>query len=309
VNVSEAFRRTITTRGYELDTTRSVAIPVVMNYLEHLRWEVMQEPELGLTASLERGHFFVVGQQDVELVRRVGMGVPLEVSLAMRKVGRSRVVVDHTIRRVDRDKDTMVAHAQVTGMWMGPNRRLARVPDALREIGRRHEEVARVEVEPLQASGFPTREEAPSFIDRPEVTHRTRGLDHLRLPELTAEIPSSRHVYRHRLVVRPSDLDIFEHVNASTYLQFFEDARHLAGSSGELTWSDGKDRDVDPCKLALTPHARASVSYHREALLGDSLEVVCWLEEDEAEHIADRFQFLLLRGDEAPLCRGSVEVD
>ena len=300
------FRRPVVTRGYELDTTRTISIPVIMNYLEHLRWEVMQEPELGLDAALAEGHFFVVGQQDIELIRRVGMGVPLELALVMRKVGRSRVVVEHSIRRADRDVDNLVAHARVVGMWMGPSRRLARVPDSLREVGRRHEGIGRVVLDEVRTSGFPTREEAPSFIDRPEVTHQPRGIDVLKLPEF--ELPLEADVYRHRLTVRPSDLDLFEHVNASTYLKFFEDARTLAGLEERSPWGAAQIGGLFRRQLARAPHVRASVSYHREALLQDALEVVMWLE-SSADDGRNRFQFLLCRGDEQPLCRATVEID
>lgn len=306
------FVRAVSTRGYELDTTRSVSIPIIMNYLEHLRWEVMQEPSLGLKEALDEGHFFVVGQQDVELVRRVGMGVPLDVSLVMRKVGRSRAVVEHAIHRSDRPRDdkSLVAHAEVTGMWLGPNRRLARLPEGIREVGRAHAELPAVLLESVHASGIPSPEEAPSFIERPEVTHRSRGLGHIALPELTAELPAHGQVFRHQLVVRPSDLDIFNHVNASKYLRFFEDARHLAGVRKAIEWAhpptDSAHDDADVC--ALKPHVRASVSYHQEAVLGDTLDVVGWALPSDATTPV-RFQFVLLRGDEAPLCRGLIELD
>ncbi len=237
-----AFEIALRTRGYETDASTTIPIAVIFNYLEHLRWEWMHYEPLGLRSSLDAGHFFVVRDQAVEVLSAVGMRTDLRARGIVETVGRSLVHVRHELLHPNGDP---VAVARVSGLWLSPERRLVRVPDKLREY-------ATSQVDALAAAP------APPTIAPPE-----------------GDAPA--HAHCHTITVRPSDLDRFDHVNAATYLRFFEDAA-LAASS------EPRPRPM-----------RAAIRYEREALAGDALRAKTWRHEDG-------YAFLLCRGDDV-LCR------
>ena len=272
--------RTFRTRGYECDATRTVPLPVVFSYLEHVRWEWIQLPELGLAPLLHQGYFFVVQRQTAEIVRRVGMSTDIQVRGAFKRVGRSQAIVRQVVIR--KSDGALLVDAQVVGCWLGPNRKLARIPNETREVGGRDNVDELVcarahEVEPA-VGGVEA-----SLIAPPEIVYQPLGLD-LPLPKVIPE-----DAIESRVVVRPSDLDIFDHVNASNWLRLVDDARVLAARSGHLS------------PLALNPSRRAAIDHPREACLGDELTIHTW--PVDATHFA---AMITLQGD--IVCRASVTV-
>lgn len=92
-------------------------------------------------------------------------------------------------------------------------------------------------------------------------------------PKLEPADPSRSYVRRFR--VRPSDLDLFRHVNQSRYVDFLDDARHFAQHEGhEAGFS--------------TPVGLASVSYESELKLGQEVEALIELREDGARRFGIR---------------------
>jgi acyl-CoA thioesterase FadM len=228
-----------------------------LNFLEWLRWEFIQDPETGLADGLSTGHFPVVRSQRFELLQRIGMGVQLGLWARVLKVGRSTVTLEHHV--IDKKTESLVAYAIVEGLWLGPSRRLVRIPDPFRELAQVH-----LETPPLQTTLAPPAEpqgEGPLIHTAPEPwIFPQRGLD-LALTERASQ------AFTWELQVRPSDIDIFSHMNAATYVDTFEDAlyqAHKAGAFGDRL----KDRPG--------PVQRLVIRYEREALLGDLLEVSCW---------------------------------
>jgi acyl-CoA thioesterase FadM len=226
----------VSTRGYECDDTGCVTVARMFSYCEHQRWETMREPALGLLEAVHAGHFFVVLEQQLERIESFGMSVPLRIEMTLEQVGRSAVWVRHALRR--ETDGALLAVARVRGGWIGPNRRLARVPDALREAAARTTKQAwDAPMGPSATGGT-----AGSWFDPP--TRRRAPLGLLEVPDT---VPETVHAQRR---VKPGDADIFSHVNAATYLRFFEDAI----SPGKTTW-------------------RASLRYKRESKPGDVLAI------------------------------------
>ncbi|MCA9571208.1 MAG: acyl-[acyl-carrier-protein] thioesterase [Myxococcales bacterium] len=260
------FARTNVIRGYEVDASRTTPLPVVFSFLEQLRWEWMTDPAWGLQDGLHDGYFFVVRRQVLELVERPRFGDALHITGTIETVGRSQIVVRHRLSVDGRP----VGHARVTGVWLGPNRRLARLPDTARELGR----LQAAQDGPFGELPHPGPAEAdasPSFIAAPRQLFAPRGLD--LEPDYTFEAEGSRE-----LVVRPSDCDVFEHVNASSCLQFCDEVRKLEGLGGLTN--------------------RAGIDYRNEALAGDRLAV-------DWRRSGDGLVFRIRRGDEA-LCAAVV---
>ena len=272
--------QTLTTRGYETDTQALVPIHVVLSYLEHLRWGFIQSEEAALKDELARGYFPVVASQSVELVQRIGMDVPLELTARLEEVGRSQVVLRHAI--IDRRDRSLVAELRVRGLWLGPTRRLARIPDALRALAARHAEEAGPEFQ-LKTPTPHYPDEGPLVHTAPRVVvHAREGLD-----MGTFEDPPTP-TYRHTLTVRPRELDIFSHVNAATYPRYCHDARVLAHRAGAIP------------DAANGPFRKLAIVYDREAILDDELAIDVAPSTDD-----DRGLWYTIRRakDETVLCR------
>lgn len=278
--------RRIRSRGYECDGTRTVSLPVFLSYLESLRWEWIQTDELGLVPLLHTGHFFVVQKQIVEIVRRVGMSVDLVLRGSLEHVGRCQARVHHEVVRAS--DGALVAHAQVTGCWLGPARRLVRLPDSIREACRSDLNGGYLPIDPAHETPLPPLDEedaneALSFITPPAQRYESLGLG-ASLPE-APEGPFAEHV----LTVKPRDLDIFDHVNASHWLRFADDARILGSRNGDLNPAGG------------LPTRRVAIHHPREAVAGDELRVRTWPRGDHA------FDTLITLND-ALVCRATVDV-
>jgi|GEM_PF-1353737 len=302
------FESELVTRGTEIDTAATVGMPVFMRYFEHLRWRLMAEEVLGLRPLIDRGHFYVVRSQTLELRQRVGQEVRMHVRTRIMSVGRSTTQVLHEARDVH--DGSLIARARVVGAWLGPDRRLARLPDAFREAGAAQRAHHVAEVAALlpdahdESLGDPARDEparivavrggqASSFIDPPRVVFGP-----LSLAVDAPSAPPTRIAFEHFITVPPRDLDVFSHLNAATWLTYADDARHFAAAHGAL------DADVasgytnrvavfygreasrqDPLRVALAPVGGALGETHALGAWfyrGDEAEPVCTLRVDLA---------------------------
>lgn len=251
------FEVRLETRGYEIDTTATVPMAIIFRYCEHARWTMMRDPRLGIADLVHDGHFFVVREQIFEIVRRVGQGVPLVLRTWFQSAGRSTASVVHELLRPA--DGALVAHASVTGVWIGPSRRMVRLPDTFRELARAQAGAIPADVRTAVADRPPSHGRPASFFDPPEVVHGARGLD-LRPPE---ELDEGAVVYRHEVVVPRRELDVFSHVNAATWLTYCDDARAAAADAGALPAALG----------ALGYNVRTAILYRHEAVAGDRLVV------------------------------------
>jgi acyl-CoA thioester hydrolase len=97
------------------------------------------------------------------------------------------------------------------------------------------------------------------------------------------------------LSVRPSDLDLLQHVNQAQYADYLDDARFLAAEAGVY----------GPRKSARYPIRRLAIDYRREARVGDALSVATW--PIPLHPLAYGFE-LTRSGEEEPIARARVEV-
>lgn len=251
----------LTTRGYEADPTRRVPLPMVFQYLEHLRWRSIIDPDSGLAPFVDRGYFFVVHKQSLVLRRGFGQDTDIRAFLWATKVGRSSIELRHEIRRLS--DDVVLAEAEVTGLWLGPSRRLTRIPNELRDFC--------LELEPpappkVQSSECHAERLETSFIRPPDVVYPDGPLS-VAAPDADS-IPDNAFEYRCR--VRPSDLDIFAHVNAATYLRYCDDARASAeGFLGDL----GRAASV-----------QSALHYARETLENEEIHIRFWMAGEDELH-------------------------
>lgn len=80
-----------------------------------------------------------------------------------------------------------------------------------------------------------------------------------------ADAPSGAWSYELR--VRPSDIDIFHHVNHANYAAFYEDARTVAARSDVFGPRNS---------IAFRPAVRMAIDYRREVLADDRLLIASW---------------------------------
>ncbi len=232
------YARPLRTRATDCGPDRWVTLPHVISYFEHLRWEWLRVPELGLVDAIHQGHGFYVIEQQVALSRRFGQGEDAMVRGVLRTVGRARASADQDLVRND---GILLAHCHIMGVWVRPNGRLGKIPrQAMDGIG----------TQPLPSQrGEAEARDANSLFDPPQPL-RHGGLD---LP-IHDDIPPDAH--RRLMSVRATDCDVFQHVNAAGYVRYLADSLFVQGASPSLH--------------------RASVRYSGQALAGDTVEVRSW---------------------------------
>jgi acyl-CoA thioesterase FadM len=232
--MSKVFAVPVAVRGYECGVDHVVALPTMLSYCEHCRWQWIRAPDLGLTSLLQNGHYFVVHRARIHRTEPFGLDTTLTVRSALRAVGRVHCEVEQALVR---DDGTLLGRAAIHAIWIGPQGRMRRVPDATREA---------ITDEPLA----PTLD--PEGPRRPILPARHEDRD----PPADAE--------RTRIVARRSDCDSFDHVNHAAYLRYLEDAlggpvvlaelayRRPARAGDELTlhrWAED-----DGMSFAITNH-------------------------------------------------------
>ncbi|MBT6178082.1 MAG: acyl-ACP thioesterase [Deltaproteobacteria bacterium] len=250
--------RKITTRGYEPDLSATIPASRLLNYLEQLRWEFIQDPESGLVEHLASGHFPVLRGQRIEMVQRVGMDTELELYARVRKVGRNIVSIEHHV--IDAQDRSLVAHAIVDGIFLGPNRRPVRIPESFRAVAKLHETLP-APAHILRSAHTP-QQDGPLIHTNPErAVYTPIGLETFAHPEAPVEVP-----FEWNLQVRPSQIDIFSHVNAATYVAMFTDALFEAAQSGQ-----GAFKHLNQASIR-----RLAIQYQQEATVQQKLVVRVW---------------------------------
>ncbi len=251
------FALPLTPRGYDSDVTGTIPLPLVFRYFEHARWQCISDARLGLIDLIHDGHFFVVHKQTVEVLRRIGPWSDLTLFTHFLSAGRSSAAVGHELVR-KRD-GALIARARVQGAWLGPNRRLARLPQVFRDF-------AAAQIDELRGGKHihthdptpPPTGHARSFFAPPEVVHPGLGID--------ADAPSLEPlpaVFTHEVVVPERDLDMFSHVNAATWVRYINDARRAAARADKLPHAQG----------AGGFNVRTAIHYRHEAVAGDRLQI------------------------------------
>lgn len=118
-------------RSSELDAFGHVNHAVYLNYLEHGRFEALEEAGFSWTVLDERGWAIFVVRVEVDYLAEATRGDNLVVRTWADSFRRTSMLLAQEIVRAG-DPPTVVARARVTAVWMGPNHRPMRVPSEVR---------------------------------------------------------------------------------------------------------------------------------------------------------------------------------
>ncbi len=242
---------TFTVRGDELDRTGSVGAAQLLRYLENGRWQATLAADNGMAPLFTSGRKMVVRAQRMRVGVAVSWGVDLTVQTWLARAGRTSVDIAHRLTRAS--DGALVADALLTGVQIDDAGRPTPLP----------QEVA-------QLVGGPLLDPALLALPLPES-----------LPADAWSWPQT---------VRPSQTDLFRHVNHSRYVDLFEDARWFAERSGALPgWQPKRQLRI------------VALEYRREAKAGEDVRVQL-----QARDV-DTLAAVLLRGDEI-LTRAVLQV-
>ena len=198
-----------------------VAPSNVLRWLEHGRWAALTGEDTAMNALFSNGNMIVVRAQKVALLRDLDWNERLQISVGLAKVGRTSCEFAQQIRAPG---GVLVAEARVSVVHLGPDRRPAEIPAEIRSRS----------------------------LELPV----SQALQRLEPVDLTGQPVHFAHAFR----VRPTDIDVFHHVNHARYLDYAEDLRMLGELAGALPgWTPGRGL------------AAVSIDYAREALVRDEL--------------------------------------
>lgn len=126
-------KTTIAVRSSELDSFGHVNHAVFLNYLEHARFEALEEAGFSWSTLEERGWGIFVVRIEVDYLAEARRGDRLLVRTWAESFRRtSMVLCQRMVRRETTGEETDVVAARVTAVWIGPDRRPMRVPEEVR---------------------------------------------------------------------------------------------------------------------------------------------------------------------------------
>jgi acyl-CoA thioesterase FadM len=177
---------TLTTRGDELDRTGTVGAAQLLRYLEYGRWRAMTTGEGGLSAFFAGELKMVVRAQRIRLGAPVGWNETLRLQTWLARVGRTSMDFGHVLVR---ESDG------------------ARVCEAI---------LTAVQID-AQGRPAPLAETVVAQAAAPELDQQLTTLT------FAETLPDDAWTWQQ--TIRPSQIDLFRHVNHSRYVDLFEDAR------------------------------------------------------------------------------------
>lgn len=121
----------MTVRSYELDSFGHANHAVFLNYLEHGRFEALRQAGLPYGSIVERGWGVFVVRVEVDYLLEARLEDELLVRTWPAAYRRSSMILSQEIVRRE-DPVKRVARANVTAVWVGPDRRPMRVPPEVR---------------------------------------------------------------------------------------------------------------------------------------------------------------------------------
>lgn len=125
------YQTEVEVRSYELDSFGHANHTVLLNYLEHARFQALEAGGFSYDVLASRRWGVYVVRIEVDYLEEARLGDRLRVRTGAEEPKRSSMVlVQEVVRR--EAPDQVVARARVTAVWVGENRRPIRVPEEVK---------------------------------------------------------------------------------------------------------------------------------------------------------------------------------
>lgn len=214
---------TLTVRGDELDRTGSIGAPQLLRYCEHGRWQATARASGSMAPLFDAERKMVVRAQRIQLGVAAAWGDELVVQTWLARLGTTSVDIGH---KVTREHDgAVIAEALLTGVQIDG-----------------------------QGRPIPLAPGLAVTANAPQVDGALAGL------VLADAWPEPGWTWQQ--TIRPSQTDLFRHVNHSRYIDLYEDARWF--------WERAGAADGWTTRRSLQAMA---VEYRREAKAGEDVQV------------------------------------
>jgi YbgC/YbaW family acyl-CoA thioester hydrolase len=118
-------------RSYELDGFAHMNHAVFMNWFEQARFDVFEAGGFPAPEIQGRGWGVYVVRIEVEFLKEARFGDELVIRSWVEDVGRSSMTF-HQVASPAAEPGVVSAEARVRAVWIGPNRRPARIPAVVR---------------------------------------------------------------------------------------------------------------------------------------------------------------------------------
>ena len=122
----------LTVRTSELDSFGHVNHAVYLSYLEHARFQALKEAGFDWAVLDDRGWAIFVVRIEIDYVAEAKRDDELLVRTWAESFRRTSMTVRQEVV-LDSNPSTLIARANVTAVWIGPDRKPIRVPDEVRE--------------------------------------------------------------------------------------------------------------------------------------------------------------------------------
>ncbi|HBV05102.1 MAG TPA: 4-hydroxybenzoyl-CoA thioesterase [Gemmatimonadetes bacterium] len=122
----------LTVRTSELDSFGHVNHAVYLSYLEHARFQALKEAGFDWSVLDDRGWAIFVVRIEIDYVAEAKREDELLVRTWAESFRRTSMTLRQEVT-LDNNPGAIIARANVTAVWIGPERKPIRVPDEVRE--------------------------------------------------------------------------------------------------------------------------------------------------------------------------------
>jgi YbgC/YbaW family acyl-CoA thioester hydrolase len=130
-NQPHVFESRFRVRSYELDSFGHMNHAVFLNWFEQARFDAFEQSGFPIPEHQARGGGIYVLKLEVEYLKEARLGDELVVRTWVGEVGRTSMVF-HQIASPADAPELASAKASVRGVWIGADRRPARIPPEIR---------------------------------------------------------------------------------------------------------------------------------------------------------------------------------
>lgn len=128
--MSKIYRCQIQVRGYELDSYEHVNHAVYINYLEHARWQLLNEEGITLARLNEWKRWPVIAEIHVRYVKPAFMGETLDIETQITSIRRVAFTMEQRIYR----QGTLILEAKISSVTVNEKGKPDELPEEFKNL-------------------------------------------------------------------------------------------------------------------------------------------------------------------------------